>query len=616
MGVPSKYAVPGLFIILLLTFAAYYPALNSELTNWDDDYYVTNNPLIRDLSPPGFAAVFSQFQNANYHPLTTLSLALDYHFAGLNPHRYHLVNVLIHVANTGLVFWLILSLLESWEIALISSALFGVHTLHVESVAWVSERKDVLYTFFFLLSLIAYVQHARYRRPKLLLVSLLLFLLSCLSKGQAVTLAPSLLLIDVLTGRKLKDRRVLIEKSVFFLVAIAFGWIAIKAQASGEAIFDNAARSYFDRIVFASYGFINYVVKLAYPYRLSAIYPYPGKGSIPVVYWICLALTIPGAYFAVRAAKASRPVFFGIGFFAVNIFPVLQLLPVGNAIMADRYSYVPSIGVFVLAGIALRNTEKSKMPMQVAFIAYGAVLGILTVQRCGVWRNSVTLWEDTVKKHPTADIAWSNLGSARNNEGKYEEAIRNYDQAIRVNPVYADAYAKRGMTKRNAGDYGGALQDLDKSIALKPGSAFAHAARGSALMYLNRFDEANAAFSQALRLEPKSPDAYAGRGIVKARLGDVAGALADLNASLRLQPDEPAFLANRGVAKAQSGDLDGAMDDFSKAIALRPAYADAYVDRGFGYVTSGKTASACDDFRKARDLGSRNAAAFLQRYCP
>jgi len=622
IGTGLEHSSKGIYTFLIVvvvaaTFISYFPALKNEFTNWDDDLYVTANPYIQKLSWESISGFFSRFQNANYHPLTFVSLAIDYHFAELKPGLYHFTNILFHIFNTLLVFVFVKLLFKKQSIAFVAALLFGVHTLHVESVAWVAERKDVLYMFFFMLSLCAYVMYVQKGKLKFLLYSILCFVLSCFSKGQAVSLAATVIFIDIFLQRKF-DLKVILEKVIFVTIALVFGFIAIKAQNSADAIFDNASNSFFDRMLFAAYGFVNYLVKLIYPYKLSAIYPYPEKGKIGIEFWICffIALAILASW--VRSFKKTPVYFFALAFFMANIFWVLQLIPVGNALMADRYAYVPSLGFFIMIGWLYEEKikkEQSKRMAMFILIAYSGLLSYQTFQRSKVWKNSLTLWEDTVKKHPDAEVAWNNLGSYYNNALDYNSAIASYNEAIKVNPLYADAYSNRGMSKKNTGDYQGAIADLDKAIELKPISSFAYSTKGVALTYLNDLETSYKCFEKALQLDPMSGDAYSGMGVVKTRTGRVKEALKDFKRSLEIRPDHPETISNQGIARAESGDMQGAIADFTTAIQLKPDYSGAYLNRGLTYKKIKQDEQACNDFYKASQLGSPQGQTLVNQYC-
>lgn len=621
-----------LVVVLGLTAIAYLPSLSAGFTNWDDDVYVSSNPAVLQPSVPTLLGFFSSYHNGNYHPLTMLSLALDSRIMGADPRIFHAVNLLLHLANTALVLWLVLTLFAALEVAVPAALLFGVHPLHVESVAWISERKDVLYTMFFLAALILYARgrgpvHGPRSSPLpggTLVISLGLFVLSLLSKGQAVTLAPTLLLVDHLQGRKLLEKRGLLEKAPFFLLSLVFGLVAVRAQSSAAAIFDHAARSSFDRVLFASYGLVMYVVKLVGPFGLSAVYPYPSTtaGSLPLVFPASLVAALALLAAAAVFLKRSRPAFFGLSFFILNILPVLQLLPVGNAIMADRYSYVPSVGIFALAGLGwqplipvLRPRPPLALGVRVLGVGYVLTLAAMTVSRCAVWTDSLSLWTDTVAKAPTSEIAWSSLGSVHDDLGRDAEALEDYTRAIAINPGFAKAYASRARCRTRLGDPDGARQDAERALQLRPDLAYVHTTRGIVALGASDAATAEASFGRAMEIDPGDAEAYAGRGAVKRKGGDLRGALGDLEIAVRLDPDSEENHSNRGILKAEAGDTAGAVSDFGIAIRLNPAKPGPYVNRAIVRLEANDRAAACADLRDAERRGARLPASMLARAC-
>ncbi|MBK5286350.1 MAG: glycosyltransferase family 39 protein, partial [Bacteroidia bacterium] len=324
-----------LFVILLLTFIAYLPALQNGFV-WDDEPYITKNPLIYSFN---LKEIFSQYVLGNYHPFTMLTLATEYHFFGLNATGYHSVNLLIHLLNVILVFYSVFFLSDKSGVALAAALLFGIHPLHVESVAWAAELKDLLYTFFFLASFICYLKYIKGFKKKYYVFALVLFSISLLSKAMAASLPVVLVLTDYFKGRKINIKS-LLEKAPFFLLALIFGVVAIFAQKSSDAIQDMAVFSFPQKLTFACYGFITYLYKLLSAQNLCVLYPYPIKNGadIPLQYYAYVILFLGLASAVFYSLLYSKKVIYGIGFFTATVFLVLQLLPVGGAIMADRYS--------------------------------------------------------------------------------------------------------------------------------------------------------------------------------------------------------------------------------------------------------------------------------------
>ena len=605
--------------IILLTALAYLPSLNNELTNWDDHAYIDENPYIKEFSWENIKEMFSEYYIGNYHPLTLLTFNIEYQFVKTSPPLYHINNLLLHLLNTFLVFVFIRILFNKLHIAALVALLFGISPLHVESVAWVSERKDVLYAFFFLASIITYIRYVNTDKTKILFVSILFFVFSLLSKGQAVTLAVSLIAVDYMLGRKLFSKRVIIEKLPFLILALVFGYIAIDAQRSGEAVAVEKAETFFHQIVYAVYAFTSYIVKLIIPHNLSAIYPYPvdQEGNMPL--WIYLFL-IPFAgiiwffYYSLKNNKSSA---FGLIFYAVNIFLLLQLLPVGKAIMADRYTYIPSIGIFFIIAVVIDkiNIEYPKFRKSFQYLigVYILILSVFTYNRCNVWENSISLWDDVLSKHPTLPQAAYNRAIAREKNGDLRLAIADYSVTINNDPENAAAYNNRGNAKTSTGDYKGAVNDLTKAISLTKNYTEAYYNRGIARIEMKDYSAAINDFDTALSLNKKHVGALNNRGNVRKVSGNPQGAIEDYNKLLEIDPDRAETYNNRGNAYIAMEDYRSAICDFSKAIQLNPGNEEARYNRGNAYAFIAEYDSAIADLSSAININPRNIMAYNNR---
>ena len=337
-------------VILLVTYFVFSPSLQNKFTNWDDDVYVLENPLVVNGKIP-VKEIFKSPVSANYHPITMLSLARNYQNGKLNPKGYHLESVVFHLLNIGLLFFFIFILTKrNLLMASIVALFFGIHPMHVESVSWISERKDVLYVFFFLSGLITYLKYRESKKIKWYLFTMVLFVLSCLSKGMAVVFPIVLLLIDYLLEIK-RERKLLTEKIPFFILALIFGVVAFKIQ-SGIAISDTQFFSVWQRVMFASYGAMMYVVKFFIPMNLSAYYPYPTlnrNATIPFFFYL-MPFIFLGIIFSIYFfLRKERALIFGLLFYFISVALVLQFVSVGTVIMADRYSYLSYIGLLYVA---------------------------------------------------------------------------------------------------------------------------------------------------------------------------------------------------------------------------------------------------------------------------
>jgi tetratricopeptide (TPR) repeat protein len=626
-----KPPLAALTFVLALTAVVYLPVLQNGFVNWDDDQYVYKNA---DLRTGSFASLFLEHDPAggwhlpnvmgNYHPLTMVSLKIDLLLsreetdrpAGETPlsaRVFHLTNLLLHLGTTALVFFFIWILPAKADgddrdararIAFLTALFFGVSTLHVESVAWISERKDVLYALFFVLALVFYVRHARTGGRRFYAGALGAFLLSLLAKGQAVTLAPTLFLVDWLMGRP-PARRTLLEKAPFLALALVFGLLAVKAQADdGNVMARDAIHPWTLRPFFAAFGLVQYVAKLAVPTGLLVHYPY--TLALRAGFWLYafylpaalafVALTVYGLW---RRSRAG----FGLAFFLMNVAPVLQLLPVGSAVMADRYSYVPSIGLFFAAAVgldfAMRLYPRHARTLRAAIAIHVLALGLATASRAAVWRDSLTLWTHEAARNPDFAVAYNNIATYYFHHDQLDEALKNVERSIALDPLQYRAYRNRAMIhdvrgredlarldydrtlelhpreplvlnnrgriRQNAGDLRGALEDYDKAIALGYAHAFTYVNRAEAHAALGNARAAIADYTEAIARDPSRPDAYSERGALRAESGDLRGAAEDFSAVVERMPHEPFAFLNRAQARLALGDCAGTLADIRSA---------------------------------------------------
>jgi Flp pilus assembly protein TadD len=604
-----------LTVILLISFIAYSPVFQNGISTWDDDAYIRHNPFIYSIN---LKEIFTQNVMGNYHPFTILIYALEYHFFGLNATGFHAVNLSLHLLNVILVFYVVFLLSDKAVVALVASLLFGIHPIHVESVAWVSELKDLLYTLFFLSSYIFYLKYLNDLKKKHYALALLLFMVSLLSKAMAVSLPVVLVLTDYFKGRKINVKTIS-EKVPFFLLAIASGIVAVLAQQSKGAVNVNDF-SFPQRILFACYGFISYIYKLIFPLNLSAYYPYPIKygENIPIIYYAYLILFLGLAASVFYSLRFTKKIFFGVGFFTATIFLVLQLFPVGSAIMADRYSYVPSIGVFYLAGegFHLFMSKKSKMAaILLLTIAATILLSIKTFERSSVWKNDLTLWNDVIDQDQTSPLPYNNRGYYYLSVEKNNEAIKDFNKAIELDPDNAFAYNLRGMAYMRENRNKEAIDDFNKSIELNPDNAGAYDNRAWVFMNEGRNDEAINDFNKAIALDPGYAVAYNSRGVYFINQNRIEDAINDFNKAIALDPGYTEAYYDRGNASMLQKRYEEAISFYTKAIELKNNYAQAYYYRGIAEFYSGRNDAACRDLKKAAGLGFQTDADLMVQIC-
>jgi Flp pilus assembly protein TadD len=551
----------------------YASVRHHDFVNFDDDDYVTANPVVlRGLTWHGVAWAFTTEHAVNWHPLTWLSHMLDVQLYGLDAGAHHLTNLLFHIGNTLLLFGLLHRMTGALGRSAFVAGLFAVHPLHVESVAWVAERKDVLSTLFWMLTLWAYIEYVK--RPDLRQSSrrryaavLLFFALGLMAKQMLVTLPLVLLLLDFWPlGRvgigpnpaggwaPARDGwatagRLVWEKLPLLALAAASSIATFVIHQRGGAVIILSAIPLQLRIENALVSYVVYIGKMLWPAGLAVLYPYPqslSAWSVAVAF-----VTLTGISVAVIWAAPRRP-YLPVGWFWYlgTLVPVIGLIQVGDQAIADRYTYIPLIGLFIIVawGVPdllvrwpLRRVVLPKIALPAAACLVILACAITARGQLEYWEDSTTLWTHTLAVTTRNNIAHNNLGATLADQGKTDEAIAHYSEALRIKSDYADAHNNLGV----------ALADQGK------------------------LDEAIAHYSEALRIKPGYSDAHSNLGIALADQGNLDEAIAQFTEALRINPDSAKAHNNLGVALASQGKLDEAIAQFTEALQVKPDYADA-----------------------------------------
>lgn len=583
-----KYkTILSVLLIVVITFLAYIPSLSNGFTNWDDNILITENMTIRNLSWQNVGHYFTSYYISTYIPLTLITFALEYQIAELNPLIYHLNNLLFHIINCLLVFFLIYLLTKNIWISLMTALLFGLHPLRVESVAWVTERKDVLFSLFFLSSLIFYLLYKKTKKIMGYIISLILFFFSALSKGMAITLPFIVLLLDYYAKRRF-DKKILLEKIPYFMIAVAFGLLALFAQFPSIARRVEPLVTFPSTILIACRNILFYLFKIILPINLSALYPYPDLSSstLPVIFYIAPFIVALLIGIIMYRSRYSKEIWFGTAFFLVNIVTVIGIIPLaGDAIAADRYTYIPSIGIFFVIAhgfyyLYQRKKINIKLRRHILLSILILVLGILsclTWHRCKVWKSDMTLWTDALKKYPS-HVAFNNRGLAYYEQQRYDKAIRDFNGALDLAPDYSTAYYNRANAYDAKADYYKALADYDRAI----------------------------------ELDPKAAKAYNNRGLTYGRIEQYTRAIDDFSEAVSLDPNYAMAFNNRGMIYGRLGEHEQAITDFTKAVTIAPDYAKGYYNRAIAYYSTGAYKKALDDIFKSRALGYEVNPGFIQ----
>ncbi len=576
--------------ICVLTFVCFRYTLHNEFTNWDDDFYVTNDPYIKAFTAHNLKVIFTEdITKNNYHPLCMLSLAVNYHFSQLNPMAYYLTNVLIHIANVILVFFLMMqlcALLKMDEkgklfVASFGALWFGIHPMHVESVAWIAERKDVLYAFFYFIGLLCYLKYLSTNKMTWYWATFFVFVASCLSKPMAVVFPLSLLCIDVLAQRQL-SKKLVTEKILFFLFSLMCGVMAFYTQNKTGAIASFGVLTIWERIMYAAYGFVMYIAKLFNPTYLSTFYPYPYRfisGYLPTIYYaapfLALAIIVLLPYLTYKYARTYfRIVAFGIGFFLANVIFVLQFISVGAAIMADRYSYVAYIGLFFLIAYFLQEVIKNfpaiKTAMILVLLFISSGFAYLCYERTYAWHDAESLLSDAIEKYPyRALLSYKWLGNYYFDKGELDKAMENYGVLTMIRSADAKIYDRVGNIYALKKDYKKAIESYSQSLELQNNVLKTYVDRSIAYTMMGDSVNALKDFVIAYRLNPESEKIFADSvfNFVQRKQYDLA--INEYNMLLKFNTSNPFYYFYRGVAQFSKNNVDAAIADWEIAVKFK-----------------------------------------------
>jgi Tfp pilus assembly protein PilF len=516
----------------MVTLAVYWQVNKFDFVNIDDPTYIIENQHIQSgFTLEEFIWVFSIRSAEFWHPLTWLSFMLDYQLYGLNAGGYHLTNLILHIMSVLLLFWLFNRMTGAlWPSAFVA-AFFALHPLHVESVAWITERKDVLSAFFWMLTLCLYVYYTEKPLIKRYLLVLFSFICAIMSKSMAVTLPAVIILLDYWplsrcrSGIESKKDNLfswqLKEKLPFFLLSAVFSIITFNAQKGLSVQYPAFTLS--ARIANAFVSFVVYLEKLFWPHDMTFFYPFINQYFL----WQVLGAAIIVIFISITVivmAGRLRFLFVGWMWYVITIAPVIGIIQISSQAMSDRYIYLPSIGISIMLawGVPLlfQSGNMRKKILFPAAITFLAALAFLTYKQCGYWKNSVKLLNHALQIRNDVDIVHDCLGLVLSAEGKNKEAINHFNQALLLSPDYANAYCNRGIVYIKLGQYKEAVQDFNDTIRLKPHHIPAYYNRAMAYSKIYRYELAIKDYSEIIRLKPDYADAYNNRGAVYLNLGN------------------------------------------------------------------------------------------------
>jgi Tfp pilus assembly protein PilF len=575
-----------IFVYSALIFSAalvYWQVRNFDFVDYDDNLYVYDNQhVLAGLNLQNIEWAFTTGHASNWHPLTWLSLMLDCSIFGGKPGPMHLVNVAFHIANTLLLFAVFNRMTKRiWPSAFVA-ALFALHPLHIESVAWITERKDVLSTLFWLLTMLAYIRYVEKPSAGRYIIALSFFTLGLMSKPMLVTLPFVLLLLDYwplsrFLNSKFSILNLLYEKIPFFILAAVSSIVTYLTQRAYGSVAGFEVRLLGDRIANAFLSYSLYIVKTFWPQNLAAHYPSRAVGSIELWQLVLSALLLAGVSLLVlRFWKTQRYLFVGWFWFIVTLVPVIGIVQVGKAAMADRYAYIPCTGLFIMLAWGLSELFSKWLYRKYALGMFAAIvliaLGIDTYRQAGFWKDGVTLFSHTIEVTRNNSFAYYNLGTAYVDSGRYQDAIESFKQAIKIKPNYFDAIYNLGVAFSKIDRYQDAVEAYKQAIIVTK-DAKTYVNLGAAYLSLGLYQDAIDAYQQAVKINPDLMEAHFNLGLVYAGIGH----------------------------------FQDAAESFKQAIRIRPDYVDAHFKLGIVYLTAGDKASALEEYKILKSLGARQA---------
>lgn len=638
--------IPAIFATLI--FISYFPVWQNEFI-WDDKPYILLNDLVKNFDIKG---IFTDYVVGNYHPFTVLSFAIEYALVKEQTWLYHLDNLVLHTINSWLVFKLLQKLNGNFIVAFFTATLFAIHPLHVESVAWAAERKDVLYTLFILLSIWFYLKFDETKANKWYAISILLFIASCMSKGMAVVLPALLIVTDYCFLKKPINAKLFLNKIPYFVITFIFAYLATHAQKDAGADATSVISKAYtlgERILMSCYAFCFYWVKTIVPYKLLAFYPYPGKpnGSLPSIYSLAFLGVIALVGSIIWFGRKDRRIWWAGAFFLIAISTVLQFpFPVGSAIVADRYYYLSSIGPLFLVGLAFNKFyQKTKLALPV-FGIVSLILCGLSFKQTGTWKNGLTLFTPADKEFPNDAMILSNLGwyylenkefpvskqylmradeggfkngdvcrtigSMFLDEGDFKTSLKYFERATQFLPKSNRTNWLSGTAYYRLNDVVNAEKYYREAVANEPKNAEYLNVLGLALTGTGKYDEARKYFDEAIKIQPDLWDAYLNHSFSYRKEGNLEQEIKELQALLIKNPDYLVAYRNIGVSYVDLKQNDKAVEYWKKG-AEKDTTGEYEYNIGINYVSRGDINTATEWYIKSAREGNTNAKGILEK---
>ena len=592
-------------ILSVLVVVVYLKLFSASFISWDDGDVLLNN---KDVHSFDFKAFFTNYYVGNYAPIAMISFAIDWLIFKGNAIGHHAMSLLFHMVNSVLVYYLATLLLKDKLKSLLCAVIFCFHPLQAETVAWVSAKNNLVYSVFFLSGLICYAKFIIQDVKKYYIFALCLFIVSVLSKPSAICFPIVLILLDYLLKVKLDFKSVVLNKIPFAIVAIIFGLATIYTRTEDKFINQNHAYAIHERIGYAGYAILQYIYKFFIPINLSVIYPYPQNKTVSLIMGYSIIVLFIFGCFKLYKSK-HKMALYGLLFFVANLVLVLQFVPFGEVLTADRYMYLPIIGLSLALISFLTVTEKY---LKILFVTVVLVFGSLTFLRASVWKNSISLYSDILKKYPHSFVALNSLGAEYMLTKNYDLSLRYLNAAINENTNYYKGYYNRGLLFAQTERIRDALKDFDKAIDLKQYPK-AYIARANVFYVLKDFSKAMSDAETVLKTDVNNPKANYVLANCYDDLNQLEKALVYYNKTISLNSDNPLYYMRRAILYGKMQQFESCLQDLDACTNMDSNYAEAYYWKGVVKVNMKQ--NPCSDLKKAFDLGFIAAQQPLQTYC-
>jgi tetratricopeptide (TPR) repeat protein len=602
-------------VLALATIAVFHQVRNYDFLNYDDLDYVSENQHVKaGLTRDSIVWAFTTGYFSYWHPLTWLSHMLDCELFGVNPGWHHLTNLFLHIVNTLLLFAVLKRMTGAlWRSAFVA-AVFALHPLHVESVAWIAERKDGLSTLFWLLTTVAYVRYVNRHGPRWYLLTLLALAMGLMAKPMLVTVPFTLLLLDYWPlarfqlGQPIKNTnwkvlyRLLVEKVPFFILSATTAVITFIVPRSSGAVPGLKELSLIPRITNALISYVIYIEKMFWPSRLAVFYPRSIDAFPTWRIWAAALLLLAISGLAIRLARSRKYLLVGWLWYLGILVPVIGIVQVGDQAMADRYTYVSLIGLFIIISWGL-NDLLGKWPYRKIALGVSAALVLFTLSICAYfqqqhWRNSGTIFKHAINVTNDNYVAHSSLAYFLHEQGKIYGAIAHSTKSLQIRPNYVNAHIALGRALLKAGKTDDAITCFNNALRLKPDLDLAYVNLGVALVKKDKTDEAVKYFTRALEIEPDCAEAYGNLGVELAKQGNLKEAIRHYQKALRIKPDYPEIYVSLGEAFLQQGNFQEAFKCYNTALKIKPNFAEAHRVQGKVFLLQGKFTEAVEKYKQ------------------